>query len=106
MENDSKNLKGITHNLTPSLLVKLQGLTTDQLALAEAIVDVMISRNGSDTANETQCLQAKHEKLTFDLGYALESIRQLVTLAVSTGHKKAVAVKVAQRFLASRDVNS
>jgi hypothetical protein len=48
-------------------------------------------------------LQEKHDTLTVRMGYALESIRQLVGLAVATGHDKATAVKVAQRFLADME---
>lgn len=41
-----------------------------------------------------------------ELGYALECIRQLLTLAESAGHEKAIAVKVAHRFLQKFEGNT
>lgn len=108
MENDSKNTKGITHNLAPSLVAKLQLLTADQLTIAEDIIDLMISR-GVHSA-DSQRLQAERDKLLVDLGYALESIRQLLALNADLQQQLTnidgltiqctpSAVSVAQRFL-------
>ncbi|OQX01125.1 MAG: hypothetical protein BWK73_47075 [Thiothrix lacustris] len=96
-DSNSSTIMGTTYNLTPSMVVKLQVLTTDQLALAEDIIDVMISRGSHST--ETQRLQVERDKLLVDLGYAMESISQLVELSIEKGHKRDVAVTTAQRFL-------
>jgi hypothetical protein len=80
------------------------------LALAEKWRLEDAGRGGNTMSNtHDHCIMQREEcraelaQRTLQLGYALESIRQLVELAVATGHDKATAVKVAQRFLADME---
>lgn len=49
---------------------------------------------------EIQDKAAELRLLHEELGYSREMLRQLLVLAESSGHSKATAVKLAQRYLA------